>query len=127
MASEEREDFLTEDAPISGQNFCLLSFLSPESVLAKKDISFFNSFLEEFEYNMRVKTFESYLMNMIKGVNDKLNKEADEAEVKDLSGVAQTLRDARVRVDLVMESFQKHVCVCLSLCVRTHTSVVDWR
>ena len=58
---------------------------------------------------MRVKTFESYLMNMIKGVNDKLNKEADEAEVKDLSGVAQTLRDARVRVDLVMESFQKHV------------------
>ena len=109
MASEEREDFLTEDAPISGQSFCLLSFLSPENVLAKKDTYFFNAFLEGFEFNMRLKTFESFMMNTVKGVNDKLNKEADEAEIKDLSGVAQTLRDARVRMDLLMESFQKHV------------------
>ena len=109
MASEDREDFLTEDAPISGQNFCLLSFLSPENVLAKKDLYFFNTFLENFEYNTRVKSFESFLMATVKGVNDKLNKEADAAELKDLSGVAQTLRDSRVRVDTLMESFQTYV------------------
>jgi hypothetical protein len=107
--AEEREDFLTEDAPISGQNFCLLSFLSPENVLKKKDLYLFNAFLENFEYNSRVKSFETFLMTTVKTVNDKLNAEADAADIKDLSGVAQTLRDSRVRVDTIMDSFQTYV------------------
>ena len=41
--AEEREDFLTEDADVPGQKFCLLSFLSPEKVLANKDMFFFTS------------------------------------------------------------------------------------
>lgn len=107
--AEEREDFLTEDAPISGQNFCLLSFLSPENVLKNKNIAFFSAFLENFEYSRRVKTFEEFLMNTVKGVNDKLNTEADAAELKDLSGVAQTIRDARVSVDKTMNAFQAYL------------------
>ena len=107
--AEEREDFLTEDAPISGQNFCLLSFLSPENVLKNKNIAFFSAFLENFEYSRRVKTFEEFLMNTVKGVNDKLNTEADAAELKDLSGVAQTIRDARVSVDKTMSAFQAYL------------------
>jgi hypothetical protein len=106
--AEEREDFLTEDADVPGQKFCLLSFLSPEKVLANKDMFFFETFLKSFELSFRVKTFETYLMNTIKGVNDKLNSEADAADLKDLSGVAQTLRDSRVRVDTVMDSLQKY-------------------
>jgi hypothetical protein len=47
-------------------------------------------------------------MNTVKGVNDKLNAEADAADAKDLSGAAQTLRNARVRVDTVMDSLQKY-------------------
>lgn len=107
--AEEREDFLTEDAPISGQNFCLLSFLSPENVLKNKNIAFFNAFLENFEYSRRVKTFEEFLMNTVKGVNDKLNTEADAAELKDLSGAAQTIRNARVSVDKTMSAFQAYL------------------
>ena len=107
--AEEREDFLTEDAPISGQNFCLLSFLSPENVLKNKSVFFFNAFLENFEYSQRVKTYEEFLMNTVKGVNDKLNSEADAAELKDLSGVAQTIRDARVSVDKTMNAFQAYL------------------
>lgn len=107
--AEEREDFLTEDAPISGQNFCLLSFLSPENVLKNKNIAFFNAFLENFEYSRRVKTFEEFLMNTVKGINDKLNTEADAAELKDLSGAAQTIRDARVSVDKTMNAFQAYL------------------
>jgi hypothetical protein len=107
--AEEREDFLTEDAPISGQNFCLLSFLSPENVLKDKSVFFFNAFLENFEYSRRVKTYEEFLMNTVKGVNDKLNSEADAAELKDLSGVAQTIRDARVSVDKTMNAFQAYL------------------
>jgi hypothetical protein len=107
--AEEREDFLTEDAPISGQNFCLLSFLSPENVLKDKSIFFFNAFLENFEYSRRVKTYEEFLMNTVKGINEKLNSEADAAELKDLSGVAQTIRDARVSVDKTMNAFQAYL------------------
>ena len=107
--AEAREDFLTEDAPVPGQNFCLLSFLSPENVLKKKDLFFFNSFLEGFDYSSRVKSFEGFLMTTVKAVNDKLTAEADAAEVKDLSGVAQTIRDSRVRIDTVMDDFQKYV------------------
>ena len=107
--AEEREDFLTEDAPISGQNFCLLSFLSPENVLKDKSVFFFNAFLENFEYSQRVKTYEEFLMNTVKGINDKLNSEADAAELKDLSGAAQTIRDARVSVDKTMNAFQAYL------------------
>ena len=106
--AEQREDFLMEDADVPGQKFCLLSFLSPEKVLAKKDLFFFDKFLKSFELSFRVKTFETYLMSQIKSINDKLNADADAADAKDLSGAAQTLRDARVRVDLVMDSLQSY-------------------
>ena len=63
--AEEREDFLTEDADVPGQKFCLLSFLSPEKVLANKDLFFFEKFLNSFELSFRVKTFETYLMSQV--------------------------------------------------------------
>ena len=108
MASE-REDFLTEDAEIPGQKFCLLSFLSPEKLLANKDVFFFSKFLDTFEYNQRVTSFESFLMTTVKSVNDHINAEADKAENMDLSGVAQTLRASRVHLDGVMDKFQMYV------------------
>jgi hypothetical protein len=107
--SAEREDFLTEDMEIPGQKYCLLSFLSPEKVLANKDVYFFSKFLETFEYTQRVSSFESFLMSTIKYVNDKISSEADKAENYDLSGVAQTLRSSRVQMDTLMDSFQKYV------------------
>jgi len=108
MATEEREDHLTEDVPIPGQNFCLLSFLSPEKVLAKKDIYFFEKFVANFEFNFRINSFEKFLMSTLKTVNDKLNEKADELELKDLSGVAQSVRDTRVRMDTIMDSFKSY-------------------
>jgi hypothetical protein len=108
MASE-REDFLTEDVEIPGQKFCLLSFLSPENVLANKDVFFFSKFLDTFEYNQRVTSFESFLMTTVKSVNHHINAEADKAENMDLSGVAQTLRASRVHLDGVMDKFQMYV------------------
>jgi len=106
MATEEREDYLTEDAAIPGQNFCLLSFLSPEKVLAKKDIYFFEKFVANFEFNFRINSFEKFVMTTMKSVNDKLNEQADIAENKDLSGVAQILRDSRIKMHAVMDDFK---------------------
>lgn len=105
----EREDFLTEDVEIPGQKFCLLSFLSPEKLLANKDVFFFSKFLDSFEYTQRVTSFESFLMTTVKSVNDHINAEADKAENMDLSGVAQTLRASRVHLDGVMDKFQMYV------------------
>jgi len=107
--SAEREDFLTEDVEIPGQKYCLLSFLSPENILANKDVFFFSKFLESFEYTQRVNSFESFLMTTVKSVNDKITAEADKAENMDLSGVAQTLRESRVQMDTLMDGFQKYV------------------
>jgi len=108
MATEEREDYLTEDTPIPGQNYCLLSFLSPEKVLANKDIYFFEKFVANFEFNFRINSFEKFLMTTLKSVNDKINEHADTAENKDLSGVAQVLRDSRVQMQKVMDEFKDY-------------------
>jgi hypothetical protein len=107
--AEEREDFLTEDIEIPGQKYCLLSFLSPEKVLKNKDLYKFEKFLQTFEYTERVNSFETFLMTTIKSVNDKLNAEADKAEDKDLSGAEAVIREARVRMDTLMDSFQTYV------------------
>ena len=109
MSAEPREDFLTEDVEIPGQKFCLLSFLSPEKILADKNIVFFSKLLESFEYTQRVTSFEEFLMSTVKSVNDKINADADKADSMDLSGVALTLRNSRVRMDTVMDEFQKFV------------------
>jgi hypothetical protein len=109
MAAPVREDFLNEDPEIPGQKFCLLSFLSPEKVLAKKDVYMFSKFLETFEYTQRVTTFEKFLIDTMKGINDSITAEADKAEQNDLSGVAVTLRAARPRLDTLMDTFQAYV------------------
>jgi hypothetical protein len=107
--SAEREDFLTEDVEIPGQKYCLLSFISPEKILANKDVFFFSKFLESFDYTQRVTSFENFLMTTVKSVNDKINADADKAENMDLSGVAQTLRSSLVQMDTLMGSFQNYV------------------
>lgn len=102
----EREDFLTEDAELPGQKFVLLSFLSPEKVLSSKDLFFFEQYLSSFELNFRSNTVEDFLLSTLKGVNDRLNVEADRLETQDLSGAAQTVRDARIRLDTAMDSLK---------------------
>lgn len=105
----DREDFLTEDAEIPGQKFVLLSFLSPEKVLAHKDTFLFEKYLASFELNFRTNTFESFLLETLKTVNERLNAEADRLDAQDLSGVALTVRESRVRLDTVMDSLKTFV------------------
>ena len=60
----EKEDFLEEDQEIPGQKFCLLSFLSPEKVLASKDSFLFSSFVKDFEVQYKTKKLEAALENV---------------------------------------------------------------
>ncbi len=105
----DREDFLEEDAEISGQKFCLLSFLSPEKVLANKNLFLFGCFLQTYEFQSRTKALEAYLMKMASEFNTKLDAEATSLLAKDLSGAADVCRKSKVRIDTMMDEFHQFV------------------
>lgn len=106
-AKNVAEDFLEEDQEIPGQKYCLLSFLSPENVLKKKDIFLFEKFLQTYEFQSRTKNLEKYLVKTTNDINSKLDAEADRLEKADLSGAAAECRKARLRVDLIMDEFHQ--------------------
>jgi hypothetical protein len=70
------EDFLDVDKPIQGQNYCCISFVSPEKVLARKEDYYFNQF---FKKRMQI-----------------LNKKFDEKFEKLLEGGTETVDSALV-------------------------------
>jgi len=82
MSSEKpanpKEDFLEEDPEIRSQKFVLLSFLSPESVLDNKDQYFFGEFVKQYEIDYKIRNLETYLVSVVRGINDKLTAEADQ-------------------------------------------------
>ena len=52
LTSVKEVDYLDEDKPIRGQNYVLLSFLSPEDVLVNKEAYMFNQFITKFSNDM---------------------------------------------------------------------------
>jgi hypothetical protein len=108
-ATPEREDFLEEDAPIAGQRFCLLSFLSPEKVLANKSIFMFQRFLDSYEFVSRTKNLEAFLVKTVGDINSKLDKEADAFLERDMSGCADICRSSKLRLDTLMDEFHGFV------------------
>ncbi len=109
MSNTAREDFLDEDVEIPGQKVVLLSFLSPEKVLAKKDVFFFDAFLKQYEFRLRVRNLEGYLATTIRSINNRLDTQAAEFDKQDLSGCADLCRNSRVRVDTVMDGLQTFI------------------
>jgi Family of unknown function (DUF5832) len=114
-----KEDFLEEDAEIRSQKFVLLSFLSPENILENKDQFFFGEFLKQYEVDYKIKNLETFLVSVVRRINDKLTKEADKMDASgaDLSGVsAQSLADAaamcrksRLNIGSILESYTSYV------------------
>jgi hypothetical protein len=105
----EREDFLTEDPEIPSQRWALLSFLSPEKVLSRKDTFFFTVFLKQYEFQMRTQSMEKFLVGKITNFNEQLDKQATEFEKADLSGAAALCRGAQMRVDGTLKDLQDFV------------------
>jgi hypothetical protein len=109
MAAPVKEDFLDEDNEIPGQRFCLLSFLSPEKVLARKDLFFFEHFLKNYEVTWKTKNLEKFLAKQVMDFNKKLDDEATRLMESDLSGASDICRQSRIRVDGVLDSYQAYV------------------
>jgi Family of unknown function (DUF5832) len=54
-------DLLDEDKPIAGQKYVCMSFLSPEKILKKKELFFFQKFVNQWDYSKSMEKFVSFL------------------------------------------------------------------
>ena len=103
------EDFLDDDTEIPGQRYVLLSFLSPEKVLDKKELFFFQKFLHAYEVDWKVKNLEKFLVQTVTHINTDLENHAKELEKKDQYDAAEICRKNRIRMDDVMTPYQEFI------------------
>lgn len=54
-------DLLEEDKPIAGQKFCCVSFVSPEKILKKKELFYFQEFLKHWDFTKSTEKFTQFL------------------------------------------------------------------
>ena len=54
-------DLLDEDKSISGQKFACISFVSPDNILKKKDMFFFEKFLKHWDFSKCIKKTTQFL------------------------------------------------------------------
>jgi hypothetical protein len=107
--SNVREDFLDEDNEIPSQRYVLLSFLSPEKVLTRKEMFFFEQFLKNYEINFKTKNLEKFLAKQVLDFNAKLDAEVARLEAAEQSEAAEICRKARIPVGDVLEAYQGYI------------------
>jgi hypothetical protein len=108
MSNNVDEDFLAEDPEISSQKFVLLSFLSPEKILAQKDVFMFNKFLHDYDLQWKTSKLEAWMGQQLQSVNTRLENLAGSLDKVDLSGAAVEVRNSLLRVDRFVEEFQQY-------------------
>jgi hypothetical protein len=112
--SEEVEDFLSEDPEIPSQRIVLLSFLSPEKILASKDVYFFQQFMKDYAIQWKTVKFEQWLAGQIQELNGKMETLAGslekpaEGEEKTGAQAAELIRKSELRVDRVIEDYEAY-------------------
>ena len=109
QSSNVVEDFLDEDTEIPGQKYVLLSFLSPEKVLDKKEVFFFKKFVESYEVDWKVKNLEKFLIDTVKHVNDELDEKASVLEKADQLDAAAICRKNHLSVQSILTNYTEFV------------------
>lgn len=109
MSNPEKESYLTDDPDIASQRWCLLSFISPENVLNRKDPFFFAAFLRQYELQVRTKAMEEFLVKTITKFNSHMEEESNKLSAADLSGAAQICRKSMLQMEPFIQDFQKFV------------------
>jgi hypothetical protein len=110
--SNLNEDFLEVDQPIPGQNYCCMSFVSPEDVLDNKNVFFVHKFLETIakNYDLDKTTIQSKYKDFLYINSDKLDKEFYEDNdfkttmrgIK-IRGTYDTLKEAEIRAKVLQK------------------------
>jgi hypothetical protein len=75
--SDSEQTWLEQDKEIPGQKYVCLSFLSPEKVLANKEVFFYSRFLENYEVDYKVSASEKFLMDQVLQVTKAIAKVED--------------------------------------------------
>jgi len=75
--SDGEQTWLEQDKEIPGQKYVCLSFLSPEKVLANKEVFFYSRFLENYEVEYKVSASEKFLMDQVLQVTKAISKVED--------------------------------------------------
>jgi hypothetical protein len=104
-----REDFLDEDPDIPSQRYVLLSFISPENVLNKKEHYFFQNFLKYYEVQWRTKKLEEHLAGYVNNINKRLETISTALETAGHNDAANDVKKNIITVDDVVTKFQEHV------------------
>lgn len=104
-----KEDFLEEDPEIGSQKYVLLSFISPENVLAKKDLFFFQQFLKDYEIQWKTRRLESFMAQQVAAINRALDEKSNALESTGQGELAETVRGCRVKVEDVISGFASYV------------------
>jgi hypothetical protein len=103
------EDYLDEDDPISGQKYALISFISPENVLERKDLFFFEKFLEDYELEWKTKNLEKFIANTVISINNELIENAVKLEQAGNSDGADICRKNTLKIGPIMEKYHEYV------------------
>jgi hypothetical protein len=106
--TEPKEVFLEADKEIPGQRWVCLSFISPNKVLANKDMYFISEFLKDYEIQYKIKATESFVMGQAAKLQSALSKSQDILEnlvvkapgvtIADLSGALAELKATRAGI-----------------------------
>lgn len=86
-------DLLDEDAPIAGQKFVCLSFISPEDIIKNKELFYFENFLKRFEFKKSLEKYNQFLNFLsykYKIDFNKLTKDLDEFVEEEKDNLFQT-------------------------------------
>ena len=81
-------DLCDEDAPLAGQKFACMSFISPEKVLKKREVFLFDQFVKQWDFTKSMQKYNDFLNflsykynlkvdNVISDFNDFVKEEND--------------------------------------------------
>ena len=113
----EKIDFLNCDTQIPGQNYCCLSFLSPEKILKDKNIFFLTEFMKDYCSNndLNYKEVDDKYKDFLYTNQEKLQKQFDEqnefrSSIRGLKvrGVYDTRQEAEHRAKILHRMDQDH-------------------
>ena len=107
------EDFLEVDTQIGGQNYCCLSFVSPEDVIREKNIQFIHKFLKtiaknyDLDQDSIVDKYKDFLYINEDKLEEEYNSENDfQTNVRGVKvrGTYSTLKEAQVKAARLQKS-----------------------
>ena len=86
-------DLLDEDPILAGQKFACLSFISPDKILKKREVYFFEKFLDQYDLNNSLKRFSGFLhfISHKYSLNfEKLNADMDDFTKEEIDNMYNT-------------------------------------